>query len=463
MGSEEQVRVLMVTFSYQGHLNPILRLAKLLVSKGLHVTIATTEVARKQMLKPKTSITQDTTRVHFEFFSDGLTDDFDRQKYVSSLLESLEAAGSKNLSNLITNLTTEDKKFSCIITNPFMPWVVDVAAEHNIPCAVLWIQACAVYSIYYRYFNQPQLFPSLENPNEAVELPTLPVLLVKELPSFILPSNPIHFNKLMIKFVQNLGKVKWILGNSFNELEEDIVASLASLKPIIPIGPLVSQFVLGKEETVTAASLDKWRAEDSCIEWLDERPPLSVIYISFGSITELSQNQMDSIAAALKNANRPFLWVIRPQEKKSTELPSGFLEATKDKGLIVKWCSQEKVLMHPAVACFLTHCGWNSTLETVVAGVPAIAYPEWTDQLVDAKLLVDVFKTGVRMKNEEDGTLTAEEVQRCILEVTEGPKATELKKRAMALKDAARKAAENGGSSDQNVNLFINEILGTCF
>ncbi|KAH9712125.1 UDP-glycosyltransferase 84B1 [Citrus sinensis] len=448
MGSEVQVRVLMVTFSTHGHLNPTLRLAKRLVSKGLHVTVATTEAARKHlMLNPTATQITESTRD---------SDDFDRIKYVGAFIESLQKVGSKNLSSIINNLSNNDKKKSCIITNPFMPWVPDVAAEHKIPCAVLWIQACAAYYIYYHYFKHPQLFPSLENPNEAVHLPAMPSLLVNELPSFLLPSGPIHFKQMVSDFVQKLDKVKWILGSSFYELEENVVASMATFTPIIPVGPLVSPFMLGKQENATAPSLDMWSTaeEYSCIEihqWLNKKPPSSVIYISFGSLLVLSQNQIDSIAAALINTKRPFLWVIRSQEnKEGGVLPAGFLEVTKDRGLVVKWCSQEKVLMHPAVSCFLTHCGRNSTLETVAAGISQ----------TDAKLLVHVFKIGVRMRNEEDGTLSIQQVQRCTDEATQGLNATQMKKRAVALKEAAKKALEDGGSSDANIDRFINEITG---
>lgn len=119
--------------------------------------------------------------------------------------------------------------------------------------------------------------------------------------------------------------------------------------------------------------------------------------------------------------------------------------------------------MHKAVACFMTHGGWNSALETVVSGVPVIVYPEWTDQPTNAKLLSDVFKVGVRVRingDEEDGVVTTKEVERCIEEVINGPRAAEMKKRAMELKEAANKALEAGGSSDQNINDFIKNISG---
>ncbi|KAK1587751.1 hypothetical protein Q3G72_016462 [Acer saccharum] len=476
MGNEgKEVRVLMVTLALQGHLNPTLRFAKRLVSKGVHVTLATTEVSlqSKSPLDCTTIAAHDdqAPRVHFQFFSDGLDDvDADRRNDSEFYFESLKTKGSINLSSLITNLTNGDKnkKISCIIINPFTPWAADIALQHEIPCAVLWIQACTVFSIYYHYFKHQHLFPyTLENPNDVVSLPAMPVLQVKELPSFILPDNPLIMKRVLSDLFQRLDNIKWVLGNSFDALEIDVVASMASINvPIIPIGPLVSPFMLGKEETV-AGNVDIWSVEDYCIEFLDKKPISSVVYISFGSINVLTQDQMDNVATALKNSNRPFLWVIKPPEKisgmKSGELPTGFLEDTKDRGLVVKWCPQERVLMHSSVACFVTHCGWNSTLETVVGGVPVVAFPKWSDQPIDAKVLVDVLKMGVKMRiyGDDDGVFSDGVVERCIAEVADiGLKATEMKKRAVALKEAAKKAVEDGGSSDMNIDRFISEIEG---
>lgn len=115
-----------------------------------------------------------------------------------------------------------------------------------------------------------------------------------------------------------------------------------------------------------------WKPQESCMEWLSNKPPSSVIYISFGSIIVLSSKQKHSIANALKNTKRHFLWVIKVPENATSngeeEFPLGFLEETKDQGLVVSWCPQTKVLSHPAIACFLTHCGWNSMLEAITTG-----------------------------------------------------------------------------------------------
>ncbi|KDP46851.1 hypothetical protein JCGZ_24060 [Jatropha curcas] len=478
----EQVSILMVTMALQGHMNPMLSLAKRLVSKGIHITIAINDVARHRMLKSKASTalsttTTDTTSkppgIDLVFYSDGLSPEFDRDSDVDLTLKSLRTVGSENLSNIITN---SDKKFSCIICNPFMPWMPDIAEKHGIPCAVLWIQACLVYSIYYHFFKYANSFPSLENPNESIELPGLPVLQVKDLPSFIFPSSPEIFKKIVSEFLQKLDKVQWVLVNSFTELEEETVKSMnCYLHHIFPIGPLVSPFLFQKQEENIISNIDMWNSNDNaCIEWLDKRPPSSVIYISFGTITLLSQTQMENLAIALENSQKPFLWVIKAKENcfdhenRGSELFLRFLEETKDRGMVVTWCPQDKVLMHKAIGCFFTHCGWNSSLEAVVAGVPVIAYPGWTDQPTVAKLLVDVLKIGVRIKVEEEGgevVASADEIKRSILEITDGEKAEEIKKNVVELRERAKKVVADGGSSNENLDLFIKKITlnSSCF
>ncbi|KAL6224877.1 hypothetical protein ACLB2K_003732 [Fragaria x ananassa] len=596
----KQLHVLLVVI-LQAHINPMLRFARCLASKRVHVTLAATETVRNHLLH-RTNLSTAPTKhsmIEFEFFSDGLTAEFDRDKSAETFA-ALQAVSAKNLSILINNFSTKKSKLSCIVFNPFAPWVADVAAEHGIPCALLWNQACSIFSINYRYYK------NLLNPFEFMECPGIPNLQVSDLPSTILPSTPVHFKKLISDSARCAEKASWVLGNSFYELEREIIDSMESLVPIRPIGPLVSPFLLGKSDADDESSVDVWEAEESCIEWLDKQRPCSVIFVSFGRVTVLSQKQIDNISTALKNSGRPFLWSLKLPAEGSTrdsgELSREFLEETKEKGMVVTWCSQsckdhhilirytlridkdcvienqhakngyiylygyrkkldsffsppthptthakpishllnpttanllshftapkmtssssliptprsaspsssplhphplspppqpvamnttmtasahrrprcrfwaiiknsmtkspgrEKVLKHKAVACFMTHGGWNSSLETVISGVPVIVYPEWTDQPTNAKLLSDVFKVGVRVRingDEEDGVVSTDEVERCIEEVTEGPRASEMKKRAMELKEAANKALEVGGSSDQNIDKFIEDI-----
>ncbi|KAK7252799.1 hypothetical protein RIF29_37013 [Crotalaria pallida] len=474
MAIEEKVSVLMVTTALQGHINPMLKFAKRLIPKGVDVTLITTEMARDRMLRysnnnVSTTTTTTTiphshqeTKIQFEFFSDGLSPDFDRNKDRITFVDTLRTIGINNLSNLITNLTKiKGHNYSCMIVDTLLPWAVNVAVEHDIPCALLWLQPCALFSINYHFFMNPELFNNLLDPNVEVQLPGLPLLKVKDLPTYLLPDFPSFGKQIMKDLCQYLDKVKWVFAISNYELEEDIVKSMASSIAIYPIGPLVSQFMLGEDET-NGSNMNMWSAENSCLGWLDEKPPSSVIYIAFGSVIVLSQQQVDNLAIALKNSNKAFLWVIKPAEKGSEDeipkLPLGFLKETKERGLVVTWCEQEKVLMHPAVACFMTHCGWNSMLETITAGVPIIAYPKWLDQPTNAKVVVEKFRNGVVMSYEQDGIASVHEIEKSIKEVMEGPGAEEINKRAIKMKEASRKALENGGSSHKNINQFVNDL-----
>lgn len=470
-GRSEEIHLLMVTLPSQGHVNPMLKLGKRLVDKGLHVTLATTQIGAQRLLKTSAiSTTADTnfiSGIRLLFFPDGFGLDYNRSTNLDYYMESLAKTGPGFLSNLIKQYyhTTDHKKLSCIISNPFVSWVVDAASENRVPCAMLWIQPCSLYAIYYRFYNKLNPFPiSFTNPDICVELPGLPLLHTEDLPTFVLPSNTFGSLATTISnLFRNMKRHKWVLANSFFELEKDAIESMAELCPIRPVGPLVPPSLLGEDQSLDAG-IEMWKPDETSLEWLNNQPPASVIYVSFGSIAVLPAKVMEVIATALKNANHKFLWVVKRPEFPSAdgagELLLGFEEEVKNKGLIVPWSPQTKVLAHPSIACFITHCGWNSLLETCVAGVPVIAYPQWSDQPTNAKLMVDVLNVGVRLKPDTEGVITSIEIEKCIREILGGPKSEEFKKNAAALKQAAREATASGGSSDRNIQLFVNEIAG---
>jgi len=280
----------------------------------------------------------------------------------------------------------------------------------------------------------------------------------------MLPSFPPHCRQIMVDMCQACDtNVKWVIANTVYEWEVEGVKSMSSLSPVYTIGPLVSDFMIEKNDVSNNNMINMWNVEDSCIDWLDNKPNSSVIYIAFGSIVVLTQKEVDNIANALKNSKKSFLWVIKPtlkgSENDATEFPKGFLEETKGRGLVVTWCNQEKVLSHPAVACFLSHCGWSSMIESVTAGVPVIGYPYWLDQPTIAKIIVKQFENGVILNYEVNEVPSVEEIERCIKEVMEGQEAKEIKKRAVDLKVSVKKALEEGGSSDKSIDQFINDVV----
>jgi pathogen-inducible salicylic acid glucosyltransferase len=188
-----------------------------------------------------------------------------------------------------------------------------------------------------------------------------------------------------------------------------------------------------------------------CVSWLSTHPPRSVVFASFGSLSDLDPAEMRD----LLDAGHPFLWAVRSSE--SMKLPAGYADAVAPcGGMVVSWCPQLEVLAHPAVACFLTHCGWNSTSEALVTGVPMVALPQWTDQPMNAKYVEAVWKVGVRVRPKaEDGLAWREEVTSGIKKVMAGERSGEYRRNAAAWAEKARAASRKGGSSDRNIAEFV--------
>ncbi|XP_004137100.3 gallate 1-beta-glucosyltransferase [Cucumis sativus] len=462
--------VFLVSFPGQGHINPMLRLGKILAASGLLVTFSTTAYLGQDMKKAG-SISDTPTPLgrgflRFEFFDDGrIHDDSARSTTPLSFdqyMPQLQRVGSISLLHILKNQTKENRPpVSCVIGNPFVPWVCDVADELGIASAVFWVQSCAVFSIYYHHFNGSIPFPSETQPDVEVKIPSLPLLKHDEIPSFLLPDKPLHvIGKAILGQFWNLSKPFCILIDTFEELESEIVDFMSKKFPIKTVGPLFKHC----GEIKTKISGDCLKIDD-CMEWLDSKPKGSVIYVSFGSVVYLKQEQVDEIAYGLVDSGFYFLWVLKPPASsfgvKRHILPNQIMEEASKRGKIVQWSPQEQILSHPSVGCFMTHCGWNSTVEAISSGVPMVAFPQWGDQLTNAKFLVDVLGVGIRLPHggtPEDKLIKRDEIKKCLKESMEGPKAVQIRQNALERKIAAEKAVADGGSSDRNIKYFIDEI-----
>ncbi|GMH02839.1 hypothetical protein Nepgr_004678 [Nepenthes gracilis] len=467
MGSETQlVHVFLVSFPGQGHVNPLLRLGKRLAAKGLLVTFTTTESFGQDIRKANATESDKLTAVgngfiRFDFIDDGWEEKDPRRQDLDEYLPQMELVGRKRIPQMLSRLAEEGRPVSCMINNPFIPWVSDVAEEVGLPSAMLWVQSCACFLSYYYYYHGHVPFPNENEPFIDVQIPSLPLLRWDEIPSFLHPTTPYpYLRRAILGQYKNLSKPFCVLLETFQELEHEIIEYTSKLCPILPVGPLFKN----PKAPNCAVRGDLLKADDHCIEWLDSQPPGSVVYISFGTVVYLKQEQIDEIAHGVINAGVSFLWVMKPPHPDSGlephRLPEGFLEKAGEKGKIVQYSPQEQVLAHPAVACFVTHCGWNSSMEALTSGMPVVAFPQWGDQVTDAKFLVDVFGVGTRMcRGEHEGKIIPrEEVERCLREATAGPKAEEMKANALKWKKAAADAVAEGGSSDRNIQAFVDEI-----
>jgi len=244
--------------------------------------------------------------------------------------------------------------------------------------------------------------------------------------------------------------VQWVFGNTFDELAHATIEGLREHLPVIPVGPLLEpDDADGECESSPAAD------DDGCTAWLDARPPRSVVFVAFGSLVNNDSAEVEEIAAGLASTGRPFLWVVRDDTR--ALLSTGALAAAcrdRDRGKVVPWCAQGRVLAHPAVGCFVTHCGWNSTAEALAAGVPVIASPRWSDQRINARFLVDVHRVGVRAPT----PLTRDALRERVEEAMGGFEAAAMARRAAGWKEKARAALRGGGSSDRGVQVFVDQI-----
>ncbi|XP_061373023.1 phloretin 4'-O-glucosyltransferase-like [Gastrolobium bilobum] len=460
-------RFLLITYPGQGHLNPALEFAKRLIAMGAaHVTLGITVHMYRRMTK-KVNI----PGLSLVPFSDGYDDGFnaiagadaDYKLYTSEL----KRRDSEFVTNLIVSSAQEGHPFTCLTYTLIVPWAQEVARGFNLPTALLWIEPATVLGILYYYFHGYGDYINEKFTKEplcsSIALPGFPFLLSpRDIPSFLLVSNPSVLSFVFPLFEEQIKVLDMennpiVLVNSFEALEPEAFRAVDKLN-MIPIGPLIpSAYLDGKDSTDTSFGGDFFQDSNDYIQWLDSKPGLSVVYVSFGSYFVLSKRQMEEIARALLDCGCPFLWVIR--EKEEEEL--GCREELEEKGKIVKWCSQLEVLSHPSLGCFVTHCGWNSTMESLVSGVPVVAFPQWSDQKTNAKMIEDVWKTGMRVDHEVNGDVVvqAEEIRTCLEVVMgSGEKGNELRNNAKKWKSLAKEAAKEGGPSEKNLRTFLDYV-----
>jgi hydroquinone glucosyltransferase len=295
---------------------------------------------------------------------------------------------------------------------------------------------------------------------DPLPLPGGPLLRHADLPDgFRESEDPVY--AYLVEEARRYGRADGFLVNSFEELEVAMAdmfkrdAEDGAFPPVYPVGPFVR-----------SSSGDE-ADESGCLEWLDRQPEGSVVYVSFGTGGALSVEQTAELAAGLEMSGHRFLWVVRmpsldgnpcalgtiPGDKDDplAWLPEGFVQRTSGRGLaVVAWAPQVRVLSHPATASFVSHCGWNSTLESVAAGVPMVAWPLYAEQKTNAAILTEV--TGVALRpaargHGQYGLVTREVIAAAVRELMEGEEGSAVRGRARELREASKRAWSPEGSS----------------
>ncbi|KAF3328622.1 UDP-glycosyltransferase 72B3 [Carex littledalei] len=265
--------------------------------------------------------------------------------------------------------------------------------------------------------------------------------------------------KWMVHHGKKYREAEVILVNSFDEIEPGAAKILRQHEPgrppVYPIGPLIQ----------TGSKVDMAGGLE-CLDWLNKQPANSVLYVSFGSGGTLTMKQMDELAYGLESSSQRFLWVVRSpsdtgdgsnyyynaESKKDpfAFLPEGFRERTKERGMVVSsWAPQTKVLAHEATGGYVCHCGWNSTLETVVHGVPIIAWPLYAEQKQNAVMLSEGAGIALRLEKRGDGVVEREEIARKVRALIKGEEGKRLRRKVAELKEAAAEGMKEGGTACQ--------------
>nr|XP_017215196.1 PREDICTED: UDP-glycosyltransferase 74G1-like [Daucus carota subsp. sativus] len=439
---------LLLPYPAQGHINPMLQFSKRLVSKGIKVTLANTVCISNSMLSDPKSL------ISFETYSDG----FDQGGYaqaesVDIYLSSLRTVGSRTLQDLIKKLDESGNPVNVLIYDGFMPWALDVASKFGLVKAVFFTQSCAVNYIYYNVYKGLISLPRPGDNPSIISIPGLPLFRSWETPA------PLDYLDLVVNQFSNVDDADWVFFNAFQKLEEEVLGYMPEIWKVRTVGPTLPSMYLDKRlEDDKDYAINLFKPNDEvCMNWLNDKPSGSVIYVSFGSFITVSAEQMEEIAQGLKDCNHNFLWVVRKSEEE--KLPKNFINEISGKGLVVTWSPQLEILTHKSVGCFVTHCGFNSVLEAISLGVPMVGIPQWTDQPANAKYVEDVWGVGVRARPDDKGIVKGKVLQSLITEVMEGEKGKTIKTRAANWKNLAREAVDEGGTSDSNINEFAATLL----
>ncbi|CAH1437637.1 unnamed protein product [Lactuca virosa] len=444
--------VLVIPVPAQGHVIPIMELARRLARNGVKVTFVNTEAIHKVVINNLLLEKDDyEDLIHMVSIPDGLEpweDRGDLIKLTKSILESMP----DKLEELVEKINKQDcNKVACIVADGFMGWALRVAKKMGIRTAAFWPAALTSQAINICY--EKLIKDGIIN-NDGIPLnddmiqlsETMPPIKPKNLPWMCfgdMVTKELLFQHAIL-IAEGAMLAERVICNSSIEMEPETFNQFPQL---LPIGPLLASNRLANQTG------HFWQEDSTCIEWLDQQSACSVLYIAFGSIANLNQAQFTELALGLELSHKPFMWVVRTNMVIS--FPDGYVERVGSRGKIVSWAPQQKVLAHPSVACIMSHCGWNSTIEGVTNGLPFLCWPCFADQFLNETYICDVWKTGLGFSKDDQGIITRGEIK-CKVEKLLGDKS--FKDKALEIQEKVTSSVRPGGSSHQNLCNFIRWI-----
>ncbi|CAM6084510.1 unnamed protein product [Calypogeia fissa] len=463
---EPVAHVLAIPHTIQGHLDPMLRFATQLARSGITVSF----VCMEDSIPRLTSTETESPHFHFVPVQKPRTERPGRLNFQNDAWEPL-------MEKLINDKNAGIAGPTCIISDMFLPWTCDVAEKLKIPWYVLITSGVVLARLWQgslEYLNDGR-FQVSEADGKLIEfegsvcISGLPPLRFYEL-------NGIVRNE--VPFLRQLGEAltrsAGVVVNSFLELEEKVVEAFRNpngdgekhtkVPKIYPVGPLFSTTNL----TTTGNVFGLEDSSSQCIRWLDAQPSSSVLYVAFGSMARLRPEQIQELAYGLEASNQRFLWAcplkkIQGEEESPTSitevLPPGFEERVGDRGCIVTgWAPQLEILAHTSTAGFFTHSGWNSSLESVIFGIPMISWPQGAEQHMNGRYMVDVLKIAEQLQTGKENNVTRKEVERAVRLLMVDSEGKSITKRAEELKKIAAAATAEGGSRSRIFHEFLDDI-----
>ncbi|XP_057442212.1 UDP-glycosyltransferase 87A1-like isoform X2 [Lotus japonicus] len=469
--------VVALPYHARGHINPMMNQCKLLVSKNNNILV-TLVVTEEWLSFIGSDAKPDNIKIRSipNVIPSELTRGYDLPAFMEAVMTKMEHPFEEVLNNL-------DPPPSIIVSDTFLYWVIGVGIRRNIPVASFWTMSASAFSMFLHYHllekNGHYLVNLSENGEKLMDY--IPGVSPTRVADFPLNDDSYRSKgvlKQCLKGFSWVHKAQYLLFPSIYELEPEAIDVLkAKLSmPIYTIGPATPHFTLEKSPT---SSTEGNKMKNVCkeniiegnntpshsyLEWLDAQPAGSVLYISQGSFYSVSRAQIDEIALALRESKVRFLWVARGEAQRLSEICGDIIN--KDTaGLVLEWCDQWRVLCHAAVGGFWTHCGWNSTKEGVLAGVPFLTFPIFIDQPLDSnsKMIVEDWKVGWRVKEsvEVNGFVKKDEIVRLVKRFMDldSDFAGEIRERAKKLQFICHRAIEIGGFADSDLNAFISTIM----
>ncbi|XP_047958446.1 UDP-glycosyltransferase 86A1-like [Salvia hispanica] len=467
--ASKKPHAIMVSFHLQGHIVPFVNLAVKLASKGITITFAHLEFVHHQISQSQNSTQTDLFAaartsgldIRYTTVSDGFPLHCDRSTNINEWVANYRDRFPEKVDELVGYLLQSDSSFDYfLVADTFCVWSEKIAAKYGLVNASFWTEPALVFSLYYHLeLLREKGHVPVNGRRETVDyVPGIRSINTRDFMSYFHDTELEVLHEYIFRAFDVVKTADFVLCNTVEELERDTISALQQRQPFYAIGPLfLPDFAISNSLMPEASSGD----------WLNSKAPGSVLYVSFGSLATTDRSVILEIAGGLLLSGVNFIWVVRPGMVESGGggvLPEGFEDMTRDRGLVVPWCSQNEVLRSPAIGGFLTHCGWNSILESVWCGVPMICYPLFTDQITNRKLVVDDWRVGINLCEGEH--ISKEEVAEKIEFVLSEKKSAELRKEIEKVRCTLENAVNVNGSSERNFDCFVeqvrNEISRRC-